>query len=248
MKKNFLTLLKGQETGYEKHVAAFLQDLNETNNKELDKDLWDSKKDILKFIKEGKADDLSEDLRTVATSLKKFVTEENYPLVQQTFFNTLFTLFISKKVIMRVSERNLKSCHVESLPYLRKNMIGSLAGFMKNDILNTMISVLPCGERHELTVRRRKAAAFAETGGVDHEGVHSIFGQIMQSIKKSPKAKEAFRVNSVDSQILKVEFKGEGSIDAGGPYRETLTNICNELQSAVLPLLIPTPNNKNNHG
>lgn len=54
--------------------------------------------------------------------------------------------------------------------------------------------------------------------------------------------------NSVDSQIFKVEFKGEGSIDVGGPYRETLTNICNELQSAALPLLIPTPNNKNNHG
>lgn len=29
--------------------------------------------------------------------------------------------------------------------------------------------------------------------------------------------------------MMKVEFKGEGSIDAGGPYRETITNICNEL-------------------
>lgn len=99
-----------------------------------------------------------------------------------------------------------------------------------------------------VTIRRRKAAAFAETGAVDHEGVHSIFGQIMQSIKKSQSARECFRMNTVDSQILKVEFKGEGSIDAGGPYRETLTNLCNEWQSPVLPLLIPTPNNKNNHG
>ncbi len=48
--------------------------------------------------------------------------------------------------------------------------------------------------------------------------------------------------------MIKVNFSGEGSIDAGGPYRETLTNICQELQSSVLPLLIPTPNNKNNHG
>lgn len=111
-----------------------------------------------------------------------------------------------------------------------------------------MISALPTGERFEVTIRRRKAHAFAETGAVDHEGVHTIFGQIMQCIKKSPNNRNCFRQNSVDSQILKVEFKGEGSIDAGGPYRETLTNICNELQSAVLPLLIPTPNNKNNHG
>jgi len=48
--------------------------------------------------------------------------------------------------------------------------------------------------------------------------------------------------------VLKVDFKGEGSIDAGGPYRETLTNICKELMSSALPLLIQTPNNKNNHG
>jgi len=47
---------------------------------------------------------------------------------------------------------------------------------------------------------------------------------------------------------MRVEFKGEGSIDAGGPYRDTLTNMCKELQSGVLPLLIATPNNKNNHG
>ena len=59
---------------------------------------------------------------------------------------------------------------------------------------------------------------------------------------------KCFRVNSCDSQIFKVEFKGEGSIDAGGPYRETITNICQELQSSTLPILIPTPNNKNNHG
>ena len=70
----------------------------------------------------------------------------------------------------------------------------------------------------------------------------------MQSLKKDPDSRKCFKQNSVDSQIFRVEFKGEGSIDAGGPYRETLTNICNELQSAALPLLIPTPNNKNNHG
>jgi hypothetical protein len=39
---------------------------------------------------------------------------------------------------------------------------------------------------------------------------------------------------------------GEGATDAGGPYRDCLSTICNELQSpanrAILPLLIPTPN------
>lgn len=111
-----------------------------------------------------------------------------------------------------------------------------------------MINNLPTFDRYELTIRRRKALVFKDTGACDHEGIHTIFGQIMQVLKKNPDSRKCFKQNSVDSQIFKVEFKGEGSIDAGGPYRETLTNICNELQSTVLPLLIPTPNNKNNHG
>lgn len=43
-------------------------------------------------------------------------------------------------------------------------------------------------------------------------------------------------------------MQGEGSIDAGGPYRESLTNICSEIESDNLPLLIKTANNRNNHG
>lgn len=48
----------------------------------------------------------------------------------------------------------------------------------------------------------------------------------MQLIKKSENNKKCFWVNSTDSRVFKVEFKGEGSIDAGGPYRDTITNIC----------------------
>ena len=40
----------------------------------------------------------------------------------------------------------------------------------------------------------------------------------------------------------------EGSEDAGGPYRDFLTNIGDELMSDFLPLLVRTANNKNNHG
>ena len=39
------------------------------------------KKDILKFMKDGRNDDLAEDMRPIVQSLKKFTTEENYPAV-----------------------------------------------------------------------------------------------------------------------------------------------------------------------
>ena len=40
---------------------------------------------------------------------------------------------------------------------------------------------------------------------------------------------KAFRTNKVDHNIIKAEFMGEQSVDAGGPYRETLTNLCQDL-------------------
>ena len=37
-------------------------------------------------------------------------------------------------------------------------------------------------------------------------------------------------------------------MDAGGPFRETLTNVVEEVESENLPLTIKTPNQRNNHG
>jgi hypothetical protein len=52
----------------------------------------------------------------------------------------------------------------------------------------------------------------------------------MQEVKKGGEtALKSFKQNSTDSLAFRVNFKGEGSIYAGGPYRETLTNICKEL-------------------
>ena len=37
-------------------------------------------------------------------------------------------------------------------------------------------------------------------------------------------------------------FTGEGASDCGGPMRDVVSNVCNDLMSSVLPLLIPTAN------
>ena len=55
-------------------------------------------------------------------------------------------------------------------------------------------------------------------------------------------------MNTTDSQMFSVEFVGEGSIDAGGPFRETMTNLATEIESEHLPHFIKTPNNRNDHG
>ena len=57
-----------------------------------------------------------------------------------------------------------------------------------------------------------------------------------------------FSHSSVDERCCKVNFKGEGSIDAGGPFRDSLVNIVTEMEDGLVPLLIKSPNNRNDHG
>lgn len=57
-----------------------------------------------------------------------------------------------------------------------------------------------------------------------------------------------FRKHGLEAKCFKVKLMGEGSIDAGGPFRDTLTNIVQELESGVVPILVKTPNNRLNQG
>jgi len=52
----------------------------------------------------------------------------------------------------------------------------------------------------------------------------------------------------VDGKVFRAELVGEGSIDAGGPYREALDVMSKELQSSVLPVLVQSENQKSHHG
>lgn len=89
---------------------------------------------------------------------------------------------------------------------------------------------------------------FEEEGKVDHEGKYTIFGQIrIQCARDSPDM-SCFRQHNPDDRCYKVEFKGEGSMDWGGPFRDSLVNIAKELETGVVPLLIKSPNNRNEHG
>ena len=49
-------------------------------------------------------------------------------------------------------------------------------------------------------------------------------------------------------RAFKVKFVGEASDDYGGPYREAITNVCSELQSAASPLFILCPNGQHGLG
>ena len=96
-----------------------------------------------------------------------------------------------------------------------------------NSIIDKQLESIPDGGQAEVSVHRRKAMVFAEEGKIDHEGKYSIYGQIIQGMKAQGYASDLnnFRHRDVDGRIYRINFKGEGSIDAGGPFRDSLTNI-----------------------
>lgn len=42
--------------------------------------------------------------------------------------------------------------------------------------------------------------------------------------------------------LIQVKLVGEGADDAGGVFDDTMTEMCHELVTGGVPLLIPTPN------
>lgn len=93
------------------------------------------------------------------------------------------------------------------------------------------------GSEFELVLSRSRAQKFKYKGECDLDGKWSIFGQIFRSVHGKPPA-----TLRRTGQLWKVIFAGEYGQDAGGPYRESWTEMFQELISSSLPLLKPCPN------
>jgi hypothetical protein len=116
---------------------------------------------------------------------------------------------------------------------------------VKMKFVDTAIESLPertCG-RERITIKRHVAHHFNDSGKIDHTGEFTIFGQTFQTLSTKTPKWEAFKLKDIDEQVFQAEFDNEDSIDIGGPYREIMTNIGNELElGGVLPLLVKSTN------
>ncbi|XP_046401290.1 probable E3 ubiquitin-protein ligase HERC1 isoform X2 [Ischnura elegans] len=70
-----------------------------------------------------------------------------------------------------------------------------------------------------------------------------IFVQIARQVVKMKPADLR-----LPSRAWKVKLLGEGADDAGGVFDDTITEMCQELTSGLVPLLVPTPNALNDTG
>ena len=74
---------------------------------------------------------------------------------------------------------------------------------------------------------------------VDDDGSKSVFAQLTSKISEF--SLESF---CLPHRIWKVKFIGESVDDCGGGFSESIAEMCDELQNGTLPLLISTPNSR----
>ena len=73
----------------------------------------------------------------------------------------------------------------------------------------------------------------------DHHARRTVFGQLFQQRSKLPSIH--FRLVR-SARAFTVNYVGMRATDAGGPYRDSIERMGNELQSPLLPLFIKVPN------
>jgi hypothetical protein len=102
-----------------------------------------------------------------------------------------------------------------------------------------------------LNFNRKKARRLVEKGGGDPEGVISMFGTASRQAAAVREGGFARALSAAQGgQPFKVTFAGERTIDAGGPYRESIDDLCMELEDGcpedrnrpTLPVLVRSPN------
>ncbi|XP_052629988.1 E3 ubiquitin-protein ligase HERC2 isoform X4 [Harpia harpyja] len=97
----------------------------------------------------------------------------------------------------------------------------------------------PVVELNRIQVKRSRSKG----GLAGPDGTKSVFGQMCAKMS-------SFSPDSLllPHRVWKVKFVGESVDDCGGGYSESIAEMCEELQNGLTPLLIVTPNGRDESG
>jgi len=108
---------------------------------------------------------------------------------------------------------------------------------VKNRAWRSVLQATAHGHTVNITINRPRALKARESGR-DPEGHKSVFGQVWQQLHFLRPAQ--LRIQQ-GNRPFRVKFAGEGGIDAGGLFRDAVSEVCTSLVEAT-PLFVACPN------
>ena len=183
----------------------------------------------------------------------KKMNEDENENENESIYNYLKTrIILIEDNIMKYCTINMRSKYKQFLQKIIVNNISYLPDRLRENRFNELLSEVARqnGELKSIKVDRFKAKAFYDKYNESNKKVpdfeleETIFGQVFHNMEDVD-SKEYFLGNN--SRLFVVILQGEHASDSGGPYHEVISNMCDELQSDYLDLLIKNPNNINNN-
>ena len=187
----------------------------------------------------------NEDINPTPEELIYYPDLEKVPIDDIRELYQILVIF-NNEVSKDMSLINLRIDSYETMTEMQRVFMGSrnyIFFMIKNKTFREVLTKSNCDARPEITVDRPKAMRHRYRKDVDSLGQFSIFGQIYRAL--ATKRNNEFRN---PERIFRVNYRGEAANDQGGPYNEVISNMCDELQSSFLQILIPISNNAHNMG
>jgi hypothetical protein len=173
----------------------------------------------------------------------------HYPKLSNVSLKSIQFRFIILKLFNRKLSRIISLLNLENRDY-NENNLSSVISQLKEKIFksikmdvyqHTLSKSLVEMNPIQIKVNRTKAAE--DTKHKHINSLNSLFSQVFIQL-------QAFhpKVLSRKNGAYKITFIGESAEDFGGPFRESLTQMCSEIQSEQLDILSPIPNYKRDVG
>jgi len=109
---------------------------------------------------------------------------------------------------------------------------------VKNKAWKAILQSTAVGHTVNVNINRPRALRAKERGN-DPDALKSIFGQLFQQLHFIRPS--MLRIQQ-GNRPFRVKLAGEGAIDAGGPFRDVISDVCSSLMSRDTPLFVPCPN------
>ncbi|XP_054270101.1 E3 ubiquitin-protein ligase HERC2 isoform X2 [Macrosteles quadrilineatus] len=158
---------------------------------------------------------------------------------------------IRNRLVLLLHFSDLLCPNVSMFPLTGDVSLDSLRGFLvymvkeitfRKVVQATMVRDRQHGPVIELNrIQVKRSRSKGGLAGLD--GIKSVFGQMLGKVQFL--TQEAL---FLPHRVWKVKFVGESVDDCGGGYSESIAEMCDELQNGSLPLLIPTPNGRDDTG